>query len=208
MHRLTGYVIDTALAQAASWWSVGLQVPVAVNVSARDLHGTALAQTVAAGLAHYDLPATALRLELTERVLMSESARVGDTIAALEQLGVQLSLDDFGTGYSSLVLLQQMPVCEIKVDRSFVSRLSAGGDGAIVRTIIDLAHALGIEAVAEGVETEETWSRLEELGCDSAQGWYVSRPMPSMAATEWLLRHPSRRAALRVLRSSASPAGA
>ena len=208
MHRLTGYVVDTALAQAAQWWSVGLQVPVAVNVSARDLHGSALAQTVAAGLARHDLPASALRLELTERVLMAEPARVADTLAALERLGVQLSLDDFGTGYSSLVLLQQMPVGEIKVDRSFVSRIASGGDGAIVRSIIDLAHALGIEAVAEGVETEETWARLEDLGCDSAQGWYISRPMPSAVATEWLLRHPSRRAALRVLRSGAGAAGA
>jgi EAL domain-containing protein (putative c-di-GMP-specific phosphodiesterase class I) len=101
-----------------------------------------------------------------------------------------------------------MPVAEIKVDRSFVSRLSSGGDGAIVRTIIELAHALGIEAVAEGVETEETWERLEELGCDSAQGWYVSRPMAGAAATEWLLRHPSRRGALRVLRAGTSSAGA
>jgi len=208
MHRLTGYVVDTALAQAAEWWSVGLQVPVAVNVSARDLHGTALAQTVAAGLSRHGLPASALRLELTERVLMAEPARVADTLAALERLGVRLSLDAFGTGYSSLVLLQQMPVGEIKVDRSFVSRIASGGDGAIVRSIIDLAHALGIEAVAEGVETEEMWSRLEELGCDSAQGWYISRPMPSAAATEWLLRHPSRRAALRVLRSGAGSTGA
>ncbi len=208
MHRLTAFVVDAALAQAAEWWSVGLQVPVAVNVSARDLHGSVLAKTVAAGLARHALPATALRLELTERVLMSDPARVADTLAALERLGVRLSLDDFGTGYSSLVLLQQMPVGEIKVDRSFVSRLGAGGDLAIVRSIIDLAHALGIEAVAEGVETEETWLRLEELGCDSAQGWFVSRPMPAQAATEWLLRHPSRRAALRVLRGAATSAGA
>jgi diguanylate cyclase (GGDEF)-like protein len=208
MHRLTAHVIDTALAQAAEWWSVGLQVPVAVNVSARDLHGPALAQTVASGLARHDLPASALRLELTERVLMAEPARVGETVAALQRLGVRLSLDDFGTGYSSLVLLQQMPVAEIKVDRSFVSRLASGGEGAIVRSIIDLAHALGIEAVAEGVETEETWSRLEELGCDSAQGWYVSRPMASGPATDWLLRHPSRRAALRVLRTGTATAGA
>ena len=208
MHRLTAFVIDSALEQAAAWWSVGLQVPVAVNVSARDLHGNALTQTVASGLVRHGLPSSALRLELTERVLMSEPARVAGTLTALERLGVKLSLDDFGTGYSSLVLLQQMPVAEIKVDRSFVSRLASGGDGAIVRSIIELAHALDIEAVAEGVETEETWERLEELGCDSAQGWYVSRPMAAAAATEWLLRHPSRRGALRVLRASTSSAGA
>jgi diguanylate cyclase (GGDEF)-like protein len=207
MHRLTAHVVDTALEQAARWWSVGLEIPVAVNVSARDLHASTLAETVDRGLDRHGLPASALRLELTERVLMSEPARVGDTLAALERLGVRLSLDDFGTGYSSLVLLQRLPVSEIKVDRSFVKRLrSSADDTKIVRSIVDLAHALGIEAVAEGVETEEIWDLLEGLGCDSAQGWYVSRPLSADRATEWLLRHPSRSRALRVLRGAA-PSG-
>jgi EAL domain-containing protein (putative c-di-GMP-specific phosphodiesterase class I) len=138
---------------------------------------------------------------------MSDPNRVGETLAAMERLGVRLSLDDFGTGYSSLVLLQRLPVSEIKVDRSFVKRLTTSQDDAkIVRSIVDLAHALGIEAVAEGVETEEVWDLLEDLGCDSAQGWYVSRPLPADRATEWLLRHPSRSRALQVLRSE-SPLG-
>jgi diguanylate cyclase (GGDEF)-like protein len=201
MHRLTAHVVDSALEQAARWWSVGLEIPVAVNVSARDLHATALAETVDRGLSRYGLPARAIRLELTERVLMAEPTRVADTLAALERLGVRLSLDDFGTGYSSLVLLQRLPVSEIKVDRSFVKRLSSSPDDTkIVRSIVDLAHALGIEAVAEGVEDEDVWDLLETIGCDSAQGWYVSRPLPADRATEWLLRHPSRSRALRVLR--------
>jgi diguanylate cyclase (GGDEF)-like protein len=207
MHRLTAYVVDSALEQAARWWSVGLEIPVAVNVSARDLHASALAETIAAGLARHQLPASALRLELTERVLMSDPNRVGDTLASMERLGVRLSLDDFGTGYSSLVLLQRLPVSEIKVDRSFVKRLTTTPDDAkIVRSIVDLAHALGIEAVAEGVETEQVWDLLEDLGCDSAQGWYVSRPLPAERATEWLLRHPSRARQLRILQNRA-PAG-
>ncbi len=202
MHRLTAHIMDTALEQAARWWSVGLEIPVAVNVSARDLHAAALAETIANGLARHGLPAAALRLELTERVLMSDPNRVGETLEAMERLGVRLSLDDFGTGYSSLVLLQRLPVSEIKVDRSFVKRLTTSPDDAkIVRSIVDLAHALGIEAVAEGVETEEVWDLLEDLGCDSAQGWYVSRPLPAERATEWLLRHPSRSRALRILQS-------
>ncbi len=205
MHRLTAYVVDAALEQAARWWAVGLEIPVAVNVSARDLHGTLLAETVGRGLARHGLPAGALRLELTERVLMSEPGRVAGTLAALERLGVQLSLDDFGTGYSSLVLLQRLPVSEIKIDRSFVKRLlTSPDDTKIVRSIVDLAHALGIEAVAEGVETEEIWDVLEALGCDSAQGWYVSRPLPAERATEWLFRHPSRARSLRMLRGGAS----
>ena len=202
MHRLTAHVVDRALEQAARWWSVGLEIPVAVNVSARDLHASTLAETIAAGLARHGLPTAALRLELTERVLMADPARVGETLAAMEQLGVRLSLDDFGTGYSSLVLLQRLPVSEIKVDRSFVKRITTSPDDAkIVRSIVDLAHALGIAAVAEGVETEDVWDLLDDIGCDSAQGWYVSRPMPADRATEWLLRHPSRSRALRSLQT-------
>jgi EAL domain-containing protein (putative c-di-GMP-specific phosphodiesterase class I) len=200
MHKLTAFVVDTALEQAARWWSVGLEIPVAVNVSARDLHASTLADTVDRGLARHGLPASAIRLELTERVLMAEPTRVAGTLAALERLDVRLSLDDFGTGYSSLVLLQRLPVSEIKVDRSFVKRvLTSPDDAKIVQSIVDLAHALGIEAVAEGVETEEVWDLLDDMGCDSAQGWYISRPLPADRATEWLLRHPSRARALRVL---------
>jgi diguanylate cyclase (GGDEF)-like protein len=194
MHKLTATVVDAALAQAAEWSARGLNVPVAVNVSARDLHGPGLARTVAEGLARHGLPAEAIRLELTERILMAEPARVADSLAELDRLGVRLSLDDFGTGYSSLVLLQRLPVSEIKVDRSFVSRMAVSSeDVTIVRSIIDLAHALGIDAVAEGVETDASWDTLCALGCDSAQGWYVARPMSSDAVTQWLLRHPTHR---------------
>jgi diguanylate cyclase (GGDEF)-like protein len=196
MKKLTATVVDTALAQAADWWARGLQVPVAVNVSARDLHGTGLARTVAEGLERHGLPAEAIRLELTERILMAEPARVADGLAELDRVGVRLSLDDFGTGYSSLVLLQRLPVSEIKVDRSFVQRMAVSSeDVTIVRSIIDLAHALGIDAVAEGVENDAAWDTLGALGCDSAQGWYIARPMSADAVTEWLLSHPSRREA-------------
>jgi diguanylate cyclase (GGDEF)-like protein len=200
MHKLTATVVDAALAQAADWSARGLNVPVAVNVSARDLHGPDLARTVAEGLARHGLAPEAIRLELTERVLMAEPARVADSLAELDRLGVRLSLDDFGTGYSSLVLLQRLPVSEIKVDRSFVQRMAVSSeDVTIVRSIIDLAHALGIDAVAEGVETDASWDTLCALGCDSAQGWYVARPMSSDAVTQWLLRHPARRQARRGL---------
>jgi diguanylate cyclase (GGDEF)-like protein len=193
MHRLTEYVIDRALAQASVWRKMGLDVAVAVNVSARDLHGTELALTVSEGLAKHRVPASHLVLELTERTLMAEHSRVMDTLDALEALDVCLSLDDFGTGYSSMFMLKRLPVTEIKVDRSFVSRMSDGDeDESIVRSIIDLAHSLGMNAVAEGVETEDVWARLEALGCDSAQGWYVSRPMAPEAATVWLMANAAR----------------
>ena len=109
---------------------------------------------------------------------------------ALEALDVELSLDYFGTGYSSMFMLKRLPVSEIKVDQSFVSKLTRGGeDASIVRSIIELAHGLGLQAVAEGVETEEVWDQLVGLGCDTAQGWFVSRPMPAAAATDWLRGH-------------------
>jgi len=113
---------------------------------------------------------------------------VVDSLIALQPLDVSLSLDDFGTGYSSTLLLKTLPVSEIKVDRCFVSRLAETGDDiSIVRSMIELAHDMGLLAVAEGVETEEVWQRLSDLGCDIAQGWLVRRPMPSDLATAWLL---------------------
>jgi EAL domain-containing protein (putative c-di-GMP-specific phosphodiesterase class I) len=190
MHRLTDFVIDTALRQVAQWRAEGLTVSVAVNVSARDLHGSELARTVSEALARHRVPAPLLKLELTERTLMAEHSRVLDTLVALEALDVELSLDDFGTGYSSMFMLKRLPVSEIKVDRSFVSKLADHDeDASIVRSIIDLAHALGLQAVAEGVETAEVWSQLQDLGCDTAQGWFVARPMPAADATQWLRDH-------------------
>ena len=187
IQRLTDWVVDAAVAQVARWWADGLAVPVAVNVSMRDLQGPELVGVVGAALDRYGVPPAALQLEITERVLAADLARMTQTLEGLDALGVRLSLDDFGTGYSSLLLLKGLPVSELKVDRSFVARLVEGGeDASIVRSIVDLAHALGLDAVAEGVETAETLDRLRDLGCDGMQGWLVSRPMPAVTATAWL----------------------
>ncbi|KWW99598.1 bifunctional diguanylate cyclase/phosphodiesterase [Carbonactinospora thermoautotrophica] len=187
MPRLTEYVLQTALAQAAVWWRTGITVPIAVNVSLRDIHAPGFVHTISEGLRRYGVPASALQLEITERVLLEDPNRVSDTISGLEELGVRLSLDDFGTGYSSLVHLRRMPVSEIKIDRSFVARLTdVKEDAAIVRSTVDLAHSLGIRVVAEGVEDDATWEQLRRLGCDVAQGWLVARAMPGEQATAWL----------------------
>jgi diguanylate cyclase (GGDEF)-like protein len=208
MAPLTEYVIDQSLAQVAKWRMAGLEVPVAVNVSMRDLHGRDLVAVVASSLERHDLPASMLVLELTERVLTRDSGEVKATLNALRRLGVAASLDDFGTGYSSMVLLKSLPISEIKIDRSFVSRLTADpGDVTIVASIIDLAHGLGMTAVAEGVESEQVHDLLQDLGCDAIQGWYVSRPLDADNATAWLLRHPSRQGGLRVLRGGIGEAG-
>jgi diguanylate cyclase (GGDEF)-like protein len=192
MRAITQYVVGAALGQVAQWWRDGLKVQVAVNASGRDLLDTGLADTIAAGLAEHGLPIEAIQLEITERILMNEPAYAGDTLAELARLGIPLSLDDFGTGYSSLVRLKRLPVEEIKIDSSFVQRLTdpAGDDLVIVRSIIDLARTLGLRSVAEGVEDAETAQLLREMGCDAAQGWYLGRPMDSAKATAWLHRRP------------------
>ncbi|MFF7855870.1 EAL domain-containing protein [Streptomyces sp. NPDC007904] len=193
MPHLTEYVLETALAQVAEWRSQGLFVPVAVNVSPRDVHTPGFAGSVAARLARHGVPAGALQLEITEHVLLEDPQRAADTLNALTGHGVKMSLDDFGTGYSSLVHLRRLPVSELKIDRSFVARLAIDTeDAAIVRCTVDLAHSLGLLVVAEGVEDDETWERLRDLGCDAVQGWLVAAAMPPDETTAWLLARGSR----------------
>ncbi|WKE69560.1 bifunctional diguanylate cyclase/phosphodiesterase [Streptomyces sp. WP-1] len=187
MPHLTEYVLETALEQVARWRSQGIRVPVAVNVSPRDVHTPGFAGSVAARLARHGVPAGALQLEITEHVLLEDPQRAADTLAALTGHGVKMSLDDFGTGYSSLVHLRRLPVSELKIDRSFVARLAVDTEDAeIVRCTVDLAHSLGLLVVAEGVEDDETWERLRDLGCDAVQGWLVAAAMPPEEATAWL----------------------
>jgi diguanylate cyclase len=187
MPRLTEYVLETALAQVSRWRSDGLTVPVAVNVSPRDVHAPGFAGAVAGRLARHGVPAGALQLEITEHVLLEDPHRAADTLAALAGHGVKMSLDDFGTGYSSLVHLRRLPVSELKIDRSFVARLAVDAEDAeIVRCTVDLAHSLGLLVVAEGVEDDETWERLRDLGCDAVQGWLVAAAMPPDETTAWL----------------------
>lgn len=200
MHDLTRYVVEAALEQAATWWRAGFHMQVAVNVSARDLLDSSLADTVASGLLRHDVPAEALQMEITERVLMSEPGHAAETLAALAELGVPLSLDDFGTGYSSLVHLKRLPVQELKVDASFVQRMADDADDAvIVHSIIDLAAALGLRSVAEGVERADTLQMLGALGCDAVQGWHFGKPMRAERATAWLAERHGAGSAVEIL---------
>ncbi|MEV6421432.1 bifunctional diguanylate cyclase/phosphodiesterase [Streptomyces sp. NPDC051662] len=193
MPHLTEYVLEMALAQVARWRSQGLMVPVAVNVSPRDVHTPGFAGAVAARLARHGVPAGSLQLEITEHVLLEDPQRAADTLAGLTGHGVKMSLDDFGTGYSSLVHLRRLPVSELKIDRSFVAKLAVDTEDAeIVRCTVDLAHSLGLLVVAEGVEDDETWERLRDLGCDAVQGWLVAAAMPPHEATAWLLARGER----------------
>ncbi|MEZ0074350.1 diguanylate cyclase (GGDEF)-like protein [Planotetraspora sp. GP83] len=187
MREITQHVIQKALEQAADWWHAGLAVPVSVNVSARDLLDSGLPDQLEAGLAKLGVPAEAVVLEVTERILMTDQAYSAETIRTLSGLGVQLSLDDFGTGYSSLVRLQRLPVSEVKIDASFIRRLGESADDErIVRSIIDLVRSLGLRSVAEGVENAEIATRLRDMGCHAGQGWWLAKPMPAAETTVWL----------------------
>jgi diguanylate cyclase (GGDEF)-like protein len=190
MREVTAFVIETAIAQAALWRQAGLDVQVSINVSGRDLLDTGLADVIEQCLNRHSVPPDALVLEIDERVLTSEPAHAVATAEALADIGVGLSLDDFGTGYSSLLRLKRLPFSEVKVDSSFIGRLlESPDDEVVVKSILDLAAALGIRSVAEGVESAEVASALLAMGCVAAQGWHFARPMNSASATAWLIDH-------------------
>jgi diguanylate cyclase (GGDEF)-like protein len=184
---LTRYVLERAIAQCAMWRKEGRTLSVAINLSVRNLLDRTLPNEIEALLSVYGLPADALQLEITESMLMSDPERALATVTRLSELGANISVDDFGTGYSSLANLRRLPINELKIDRSFVSpMLQDESDLIIVRSTINLAHDLGLRVVAEGVEDEPTLRRLAGLGCDLAQGYHLSRPMPPLAFSEWM----------------------
>ncbi len=187
INRLTMVVLDLALAQTRAWTDAGHLVPVAVNLSARCLHDPALPSRVAAALLRHDVPADLLRLEITESMLMADPARALAILRELAAAGIRLSVDDFGTGYSSMSYLRQLPVDELKIDRSFVLDMTGhANDHVLVRTAVDLAHNLGLTVVAEGVEDAATLTALHGLNCDVAQGYHLARPMPAEQLTDWM----------------------
>jgi diguanylate cyclase (GGDEF)-like protein len=184
---VTRTVLRAALEQAAAWAESGRPLQVAVNLSSRCLSDVEFPAEVEAMLAEYKVPAERLTLEITESGLVGDTERPLPALHRLHQLGVRLSLDDFGTGYSSLSYLRRLPVDEVKIDKTFVLGMATdSGDLAIVRSIVDLSRHLGLAAVAEGVETEMTLRLLQEMGCDSAQGFYFSRPLPAERFEAWL----------------------
>ena len=185
---LTEWVLEVSMQQCADWQAAGLPLHIAVNLSSRMLQDQTLPQAIASRLARWNLEPHALKLEITESSIMADPPQVLAILSLLQTLGVRLSLDDFGTGYSSLIHLRQLPVDEIKIDKAFVMGMAtSAGDQAIVRATIDLAHNLGRQVVAEGVDDERVCRVLAELGCDFAQGYTFSRPLPAAAFEQWLL---------------------
>ncbi len=176
---LTAYALTHSLRQCRAWLDQGLRIGVAVNVSVRNLYEAGFARKIANHLAVARVPAELLTLEITEGTVMADPVRAAMVLDELHAMGVRIAIDDFGTGYSSLVHLKRLPVDYIKIDRSFVMNMENDDDAAIVRSTIDLAHNLGLEVVAEGVESELHWQRLTELGCNFGQGHFIARPAPA-----------------------------
>ncbi|MFA6956939.1 MAG: EAL domain-containing protein [Thermoanaerobaculia bacterium] len=199
--QLTDWVLDGALAQCRAWQEAGFPLHVAVNLPTQSLLEPFLPQRVSRLLDKWGLDPRVLKLEITESGIMADPPHVLAILHLLRTLGVRLSLDDFGTGYSSLVHMRHLPVDEIKIDKSFIMGMRHNeSDGAIVRTIISLAHSLGHEVVAEGVDDEETFKILSELGCDLAQGYYLTPPLPADELMKWLEKSRWGEGATEVLR--------
>jgi diguanylate cyclase (GGDEF)-like protein len=187
IHPLTMLVLDCALGQLATWDRQGIDLCVSVNISARSLLDERLPELVQRMLHEHAIAAERLTLELTESAIMADPSRAIATLTALQALGVALAIDDFGTGYSSMAYLEQLPIHQLKIDKSFVRKMTAGSTvAAIVRSCIELGQNLGLSVIAEGVETADVWNQLTDLNCDQAQGYYLARPMPASALMIWL----------------------
>jgi EAL domain-containing protein (putative c-di-GMP-specific phosphodiesterase class I) len=183
-------VIEEALRQLIAWEKAGIHTRVAINLSARNLADEKLPERVAELLAQGQVQPHRLMMEITESAVMANPERAAVVLERLREIGVELSIDDFGTGYSSLTYLRTLPARELKIDRSFVQDIDQNeGNALIASSVIQLAHGLGLEVVAEGVETEAELRRLLVLGCDLAQGYLISRPVPASDFVAFLANH-------------------
>ncbi len=207
--HLTRYVLARSVAYCRQWLDQGLEVPVAVNLSARDLQDEYLPHFVQQLVVQHDLPPGRLTLEITENRVMQDLDQAVSILEALRDIGVRISVDDFGTGHSSLAQLKHMPLHELKIDKSFIMKLVEEEQNlAIVHTIVDLAHNMQLDVIAEGVENEDTLRRLSDAGCEQAQGYFISKPLDPDAFADWCkayepVAYPERRGRNRPFAESA-----
>ena len=188
MRALTERVIEFATRAAGDWWHSGLGLQLSVNLPASGFSATdyRIDAFVKRTLASTGLPGTALQFEVTEDALMTDPETAAEVLNRLSKLGSTISIDDFGTGHSSLGRLKSLPIDELKIDRSFILDLTNEEDKTIVRSTIHLAHQMGLQVVAEGVETEEAWRLLRSMGCERAQGFLIAKPLPAREVPAWL----------------------
>ena len=202
---VTRWMLAVTLRQCGAWAASGLPLQVAINLSVRDLVRHDLVGAVDDLLHTYKVPAHLVCLEITESSFMQDPERAMDILRDLHGLGVHLSIDDFGTGFSSLAYMKQLPVHELKIDRTFVQGMATSEkDVSIVRSTVQLAHSLGLKVVAEGVEDERCLERLRELRCDLAQGFLLGRPMRRAAFEEWARRQDRGRAPVGLVRATSA----
>lgn len=188
--QLTKWVLTDALRQSISWREAGLEVSIAINLSLKDLRTPLLLDQIRGLLSTWGVDPRRLRFEITESLMMVDPKLTIEILTQLALMGICFSIDDFGTGYSSLKYLQTLPVDEIKIDKSFVLKMTTDkGSMKIVKSTIELAHSLGMKVTAEGVENQETFDKLRTLGCDAAQGYLMSRPIPPDEFAVWLTKH-------------------
>jgi len=185
---LTLWILHESLMQCTKWNNEGYKLRVAVNLSTSDLLDTKFPDTVARALKTHDVSPEKLLIEITESAVMMDEDRAKGILNRLANLGVRLSIDDYGTGNSSLSYLSKLPVKELKIDKSFVTDMGSNDKAQIVQSTIDLGHNLGLEVVAEGVENAWTLSLLQPLGCDTAQGYYFTKPRDAQECTTWIAR--------------------
>jgi diguanylate cyclase (GGDEF)-like protein len=197
---ITRKVLDVALAQARAWSDAGQPLAVSVNLAARNLLDEALPQQVSELLAAHGVDPGLLELEVTETAIMTEPVRARLLLEELVALGIRISIDDFGVGYTSLGQLRNLPINELKIDKSFVMTMTVDPSNAlIVRSVVDLGHNLGFTLVAEGVETKQILTALADVGCDVAQGYHLSRPIPAADFARWCVGRNVSTKALTVL---------
>jgi len=183
---LTAWVMEEAVKQCVTWKEMGFDFSTSINLSVQNLHDVTLIQQTRSLIESSGLPTSCLIFEITESDIMTDPIRAQEILIELNKMGVTLSIDDFGTGYSSLSYLKQLPVEEIKIDRSFVMEMiDDENDEVIVRATIELAHNLGLKVVGEGVKDRETWTLLRSLGCDIAQGFFICEPLSAEVFTAW-----------------------
>ena len=187
IRAVSSWVLTSVLQQLAQWRESGLRLPVAINLSPRNLQDAGLLESLERFCTHWQLERGMLEVEVTENAIAENAEQARASLLQLRALGIPVFIDDFGTGYSSLSTLKTLPFSAVKIDKSFVLEMLEDRDAAtIVRTTIKLAHDMDLTVIAEGVENEAMWIELKELGCDAGQGFYMGKPMPENEVTQWL----------------------
>ena len=196
MQTLTEMIVENSIMQAAAWKKAGEDMTFSINVTATTLLDLALPDRIVELCKKYDVSPSKLILEVTETEAMRDVTRTMDVLLRMRIRNIGVSIDDFGTGHSSLRELQRMPFSELKIDKGFVMDMTGNKDcEVIVQSIIDLAHNLGIKVIAEGVESDVIWKKLQDKGCDFAQGYLMGRPMPATELDAWLAQWRAQKSA-------------